>query len=361
MKKRLSKTRRFFACQPKRRFLAIRTTSGFRRVFPTSRTFKTFGSFCALFCFAAYTHAQVELRSDSNHVETGNPLTLQLRLPIILGKPDSFDLGVWENLLPKQNIVNQTEWQASGSFYGKTFTVLFFDEDSLELPPLPIALLNGDTAYSNSLQIIVTATPSPDDLNDMAPIKDIYRESTRWTDYLPWILGILGVLAIFGGLFWLAKRRPKTRIQSRTIETPPDQLALKKLEVLSRKGLIANNFVKEHYAELTFILREYLEKRFTIPALESTTDETLGYLKGRDFPRQLSQELQYLLEQADLAKFAKIIPPESFHAEALDSSRKIILQTSTGPNPPITNPPITNPPITKPPITKPPIHQSPIH
>ncbi len=342
MRRILSHKRFLGDWQPKRWLLTSSLANGFRRVISSFRKLETFGKFCAVLFLATQAQAQVELRADSNYVETGNPYVLYLRFPATFGKPDSLSFSAWGNLLPPQNIVNQTEWQSDGQYFSKTLTSLFFDEDTLELPPLPIALTNGDTTYSNSLQIIVTATPSPDDLNDMALIKDIHREPSRWTDYLPWILGILGVLAIFGGLFWLAKRRSKTRIQSRTIETPPDQLALKKLEVLSRKGLIANNFVKEHYAELTFILREYLEKRFTIPALESTTDETLGYLKGRDFPRQLSLELQYLLEQADLAKFAKIIPPESFHAEALDSSRKIILQTSAGPNAPITDPPITH-------------------
>ena len=314
--------------QPKRWWLTINIANGFRGVISTSRKLQTFGKFLAFLFVATQAQAQVELRADSNYVETGNPFVLHLRFPATFGKPDSLSFSVWGNFIPQENIINQTEWQSEGGFFNKSLTALFFDEDSIELPPLPIVLPNGDTAYSNSLKIIVTATPSPDDLNDMAPIKDIHREPSHWTDYLPWILGVLGVLAIFGLLFWLAKRKTKSRVLSRTIETPPHELALKKLEVLARKKLINNGFVKEHYTELTFILREYLEKRFSIPALESTTDETLGYLKRSDFPSPLSQELQYLLEQADLAKFAKIIPPESFHAEALESSRKIILQTS---------------------------------
>jgi hypothetical protein len=117
-------------------------------------------------------------------------------------------------------------------------------------------------------------------------------------------------------------------MNSRSIEIPPQELALKKLSILIQKELIVNGFVKEHYAELTFILREYLEKMFGIPALESTTEETLGYLKKQNISDSLSKQLQALMEQADLAKFAKIIPAESFHAAALEMSRKIILETS---------------------------------
>ncbi len=314
----------------------IRTVISYCGITSTFLKFSTFGRFCALLCIALQAQAQVELRADSNHVETGNPFALHLRLSAAQGKPDSLNFDVWRDILPPQNIVNQTEWQSDGSFFNKTLTVMFFDEDSLELPPLPIALHAGDTLYSNSLPIIVTATPSPDDLNDMAAIKDIHREATRWTDYWPWILGGVVVLGLLLLLYWASTRKPKTQVKSRTIETPPHELALKKLDVLAQKKLIINGFVKEHYAELTFILREYLEKRFGIPALESTTEETVGYLKGRDIPREMPEQLQDLLQQADLAKFAKMIPPESFHAEALERSRKMILQTSYTPNPPIT-------------------------
>jgi len=315
MRRIVSKTKRLFAWQIKR--------------IPTSRKFRTFGKFCALICFVLQAQAQAELHTDSNHVETGNPFVFKFRIPVALGKPDSLNFDGWRNFLPPQNIVDETEWQSDGEYYNKSVTALFFDEDSIQLPPLPIALRKGDTVTTNALQIMVTATPSPDDLNDMAPIKDIHREPTHWTDYLPWVLGGLGVLALLGVLFWLANRKSKTKIQSRSIATPAHELALKKLNVLVQKQLNTRGFVKEHYTELTFILREYLEKKFGIPALESTSEETLRHLEGSDFPRHLSQELQNLLEQADLAKFAKIIPPESFHAQAMESSRKVILQTST--------------------------------
>ncbi len=284
------------------------------------RKFLTFGKFFSLFCFALQIQAQGELHIDSNHVETGNPFVFTFRIPVALGKPDSLNFAVWRDFLPVQNIVNQTRWQVDGQYYHKSVTALFFDEDSIQLPPLPIALRRGDTVTTNAVQIVVTATPSSDDLNDMAPIKDIHREPTLWTDYLPWVFGGLGVLALLGLLFWLANRKSKAKIQSRSLAIPPHELAIKKLSVLVQKQLIINGFVKEHYTELTLILREYLEKRFGIPALESTTEETLGHLEDSAFPQELSQELQQLLEQADLAKFAKIIPPESFHAEALERS-----------------------------------------
>jgi hypothetical protein len=283
-------------------------------------------AFCAVFCAAA--QAQAELRADSSQVETGNPLKLQLRLPADGGKPDSIDFSAWADVLPQANIVAETRWQADAAFFSKTLTALFFDADTLTLPALPIALRSGDTAYTNTLQIIVVPTPSPDDLNDLAPIKDILREPTRWTDYLPAALAVLGVLGLLALLFWLFTRKSKSRLLSRSIAVPPHELALRKLDLLAKKQLTAKGFVKEHYAELTFIVREFLEKQFAVPALESTTDETLRHLKSSAFPAPLHEPVRHLLEQSDLAKFAKITPSEAFHAESFDIAQKVVKDCS---------------------------------
>jgi len=295
----------------------------------------SFFSILMLFLFASRIQAQIELKADSSHVETGNLYQLHLRIPAGMGKPDSVTFSAWDDVLPTQNIVQQTAWKREGNSLTKELSVLFFEADTIQLPALPISFSNGDTAFSNPLQIIVTATPSPDDLNDMAPIKDIHREQTIWTDYLPWIFGVLLVLAILMVLFWLTKRQKVSKMQSRSIELPPHELALKKLEVLTRKQWISQGYIKEHYAELTFILREFLEKRFGIPALESTTEETVFHLNGHDFTTAQTQALQTLLEQADLAKFAKIMPPESFHIESMETTKSIINQFTAPPISPI--------------------------
>jgi hypothetical protein len=113
-------------------------------------------------------------------------------------------------------------------------------------------------------------------------------------------------------------------------------LALKKLRVLAQKALWRSGAVKEHCAELTFILREYLEKRYEVPALESTSEELLSRLKSTDFPMELRPDLENILAQADLAKFAKAIPPEEFYLYSLDFAQALVTQTI--PPPPVEEP-----------------------
>jgi hypothetical protein len=277
---------------------------------------------------AAQNSARATL--DSSHAETGNPFVVHLSVPKSAGEPRGIDFSVWENLVPQQNILKQTEWNSEGQFFTRDLTIIFFDEDSLALPPLPIRLNGGEIALTNPLEIAVLPTPSPDDLNDMADIKDIRREPALWTDYLPWAIAFLVLALLVVLAAWLIGRAQKRRNQaalSRSVELPPHELALKKLNALAQKQLWQKGLVKEHCAELTFVVREYLEKRYRVPALESTSEEMLKDLQKTDFPQTFRSELNDLLTKADLVKFAKATPPETFQEESMTFARKIILET----------------------------------
>jgi hypothetical protein len=281
-------------------------------------------------CLAAFSsQAQATLSADSAWVETGNALTLQLRYPSQLGKPsDSLTFDAWSEVIPAENIIEQSDWTATNNtFYSKSLTVLFFDEDTLQIPSLPIRLRNGKMLLTNTLELAVIATPSPDDLNDMAPVKDIHREPADWTDYLPWVLGGLTVLTLIGLVYYLVKKQRNARILSRSLALPPHELAWKKLDILQKKNLIAAGQIKEHYTALTDIIREYLEKRFEVSAMESTTPETMLALGNSSFPDTLLSPLQQLLEKADLAKFARIVPEAAFHDASFELARQLILET----------------------------------
>ena len=83
---------------------------------------------------------------------------------------------------------------------------------------------------------------------------------------------------------------------------------------LDGKQLWQNDKVKLYYIELTDIIRTYIERELNIPALESTTDELMetirdfNEIKTLDLPKETVQNLQKLLQEADLVKFAKHKP-----------------------------------------------------
>ncbi|MBK7938810.1 MAG: hypothetical protein IPJ82_17780 [Lewinellaceae bacterium] len=288
-----------------------------------------FSVFFAVFTLAgagAQTEAFAE--ADSNYAETGNPFTIRLKVVATETKPVKTDLSPWGAFLPKENILQQSDWLPNGPFYTQDLTVVFFDEDTLQLPPLNIELGTGSMATTNPLEITVIPTPSPDELVDMTGIKDIHREQASWMDYLPWMLAIAGLVFLVVLASWLIGRAQKKRgIASRTVELPPHELALKKLDVLEQKQLWQKGQIKSYCAEITYILREYLEKRYRIPALESTSEEILAFLKRTDFPDTYREGLQNMLTEADLAKFARAIPPEYFHGNAGRLAKELVQAT----------------------------------
>lgn len=291
--------------------------------------------FVLLLANALSAQSAAMLQVDSSQVETGNPYVLHLSVP---GNktPDSLNFGPWLSFFDPKNLVSQTPWRRSGGQYSSDVTVVFFDADSLSLPPLGITFNDADTVFTNPLKIVVYPTPSPDDPADMAPIKNISQEPVLWTDYLPIALSVVVGIAVLWLLFWWISRRKQIRLRSQSISLSSHALALKKLGVLAQKALWRSDAVKEHCAELTFILREYLEKRYEVPALESTSEELLSRLKSTDFPMELRPDLENILAQADLAKFAKAIPPEEFYLYSLDFAQALVTQTI--PPPPVEEP-----------------------
>ncbi|MBV1888201.1 MAG: hypothetical protein KUG51_02815, partial [Urechidicola sp.] len=95
---------------------------------------------------------------------------------------------------------------------------------------------------------------------------------------------------------------------------PPYDLAMLRLGELDKKQLYQHDKVKLYYVELTGIVRTYIERELHIPALESTTDELIETIKDfskittLDLPKETIKNLQNLLKEADLVKFAKSKP-----------------------------------------------------
>lgn len=269
---------------------------------------------------------------DSNFAETGNAFVLHLQVPKEAGsQPVAIDFTAWESTFPAENRLALTPWTDWGNHYTADITLLAFEADTLRLPPLTIRLQGGGQALTPPVEVVILPTPAPDELADMADVEDIRPEPKHWTDYWPWALGGVLVLGVLGLMFWQASRlgRKSRAAVSRVIQLPAHTLALRRLEALTEKRLWQQGEVKAYYAELTHILREYIEHRFSVPALESTSTALLCHLSRTDFSLDLREPLQEVLTQADLAKFAKVVPPAAFHHQAWQTVRLVVTTTSS--------------------------------
>lgn len=171
-----------------------------------------------------------------------------------------------------------------------------------------------DSIKTNPLLLSVYA-PTVNLLGDIKPIRPALPVEYSITHWLkanwPWILiGVILGIAIFLVIRYL-KRKP-VQIQAAPaevkVEDPAHVIALRKLEVLRNDGLWQKGMVKQYYVRLSDILREYLESRYKILALEETTPEIIDELRGRHLDSALVSRAQKILNLADMVKFAKAKP-----------------------------------------------------
>lgn len=209
-----------------------------------------------------------------------------------------------------------------------------FDSGVYYIPPIPVEYLaNGATqsATTDRLQLIISTIPvMVTDSTDIQPIKDIIREPIGIQDVAPYLLGAILLAMIVAAIVYFIRRnrRPSTRVEAPAPPPPPaHEIAFRQLEALQEKDYLSQRAFKTFQVELTHILREYLENRYHIAALESTTPEILSALAPRPFPESWKSQLRTMLEKADLVKFAKAELPLDFHRESIERLRQFVEET----------------------------------
>lgn len=157
------------------------------------------------------------------------------------------------------------------------------------------------------------------------------------------ILGWLFAIVIICGLVWLIiqyrkrlrnKQKPpiEKAFQTGIVSEAADIIAFRRLAALEQKDYLGKQEYKPYYTELAECIREYLENRFQIRALEMTTEEFLGnVISNKTLGRTHQQLLTDFLQSADLVKFAKCLPLPAEAEKALTLTKQLIEETKEKP------------------------------
>jgi len=192
----------------------------------------------------------------------------------------------------------------------KRYTVTSFDKGSFVLPPAIIRFAKSSDSLVATIPALQFRSIKVDTTK---PIKDIVGPMSQpitFMELLPYILLVLGVGAvIYLVIFFLKRYKPKPLAeQSFEPKIPAHLLALQQLRALDEKKLWQTAKVKLYYIELTEIIRLYIERRFNINAMEMTSGEIKFALDSIDVEPELKNKFFTMLDNADLAKFAKYEP-----------------------------------------------------
>jgi len=157
------------------------------------------------------------------------------------------------------------------------------------------------------------------------------KATLTFREILPWILVGLAALLLVIFLIWYFRKRKKKepifRLRPR-VQLKPHELALMALEKLRVKKLWQQGQEKAYYTELTDILRDYIENRFAVPAMESTSAEILHDLLGiKEIDRAVWDELGQVLMLADMVKFAKEKPVSEQNENILETGIRFVNDT----------------------------------
>ncbi len=254
---------------------------------------------------------------DTNNIFVGQAVQLEielkqnrnqnipwLQLPDSIGKLEIISISKIDTVQTSDAALLQRK---------QTITVSAYDSGFIVIPPFNF-FQDGDTnkilASTNPLLISVYVVPV-DTTKPIRDIRGVVEVPYTWRDYLPWILGILGI-ALIGAIAYYFYRKRKNRpiaiLEKKIPLRPAHEIALEALSTLDAEKLWQQGNFKSYHTQLSDIIRLYIENRWSVNAMEYTTDEILQHSFFTQLSNASREQLSMLLKLADMAKFAKAQP-----------------------------------------------------
>ena len=220
--------------------------------------------------------------------------------------------------------------------YQQRYTLTGFDSGRWYVPTFVfhgIRAAGTDSAQgyqTDSLPIFVH-TVAVDTTKPFQPIKEIRTVPFNLWDYWPYLLaGLVIVLIVLFFVFVYKRKKRPEKIKTEP-EIPPYEQAVKGLQSLEAEKLWQQGAIKEYYSRLTDILRLYIQRQYQVNALEQTTDELMEKIKPVTQLNQQRNNLETILQTADLAKFAKLQPTPEEHESCMHKAKEIVEWTKPQP------------------------------
>lgn len=208
--------------------------------------------------------------------------------------------------------------------------VTTFDEGEYVLPSLAVArhLPDGmrDTLIFDPQQIKVTSIPVDTATFTVHDIKPQVNYPVTFKEIAPYMGGGIVAAGLVALLVWFLMKRKKAQVEALR-QDPAHIVALRKLDKYRGDKLWIPEKQKGFYSGVTDTLREYLEGRYGVSAMEMTTKETMQALKSADIPEDLKKELQQLFETADYVKFAKYVADNEENAKVVPFAVRFVTST----------------------------------
>jgi len=262
--------------------------------------------------FINYT---LEVRADKN---------IQITIPFI--RDSLKKVEIIKELEPLSKEENNIKVATFG------FILSYYDSASITIPPIAIRYKTpGDNQEKIVLSNPVTFNVHKVKVQQQAEIKDVKKPIKIPLDW-KFILLIAIIVIILLALAIIYYRRYKKKkaeqpVKKQIIRIPAHVRALTALNNLESEQLWQKGKIKEYHSNITGIIRGYFEERFNLPALELTTSEQMMHLQNVSAAKNILDETDQFLNNADLVKFAKFNPLPSLNDEMMRQAKDIVTRT----------------------------------
>ncbi len=298
-----------------------------------------------VFIFSACIHplyAQevvAHISADTNKILIGKPVNvvLQLSQPRSL----SIDWPLFTDSMGQLEILQISPLDTVNIddenilLRSQTITVTSFDSGAFFIPEVVFnyKLAGSDkimSASTDPLRIEAFTVP----VDTTAEIRDIRPVEKAPFDpmLLIWIILIYhAVLLLLGLIVWYLRKKAKESGEVSPGVSPliPAHItALEELAVLEADQIWQQGFQKAYHTRLTDILRQYIENRWGVGAIELTTDEIISSNFTLTLEKQNVSDLERILRLADLVKFAKLTPGPGENDNVLKLAVKFVKDTA---------------------------------
>jgi hypothetical protein len=295
---------------------------------------------CFIATKQAVSQVTVQVKMDTSMMLIGDqtyvtfesvfPDTMSVNLPVfadtIIDKLEIVSISNIDTLVENERIK-----------ISQKYLVTSFDSGWYVIPPLDFTLsfpqvnrldtLRSVPVYFGVLTMPID-TANADAITDIkAPIE----APITFKELVPYLgigFGVLLLLFLAYLIYLKWSKKEPLFVKKEKPKEPAHLVAFRDLDNLKKELLWQKGLVKEYHSRLTEVLRVYIEDRFDILAMESTTDEIIGALKsGGQLDKELNQSLFNMLSRADFVKFAKASPLADENEQSLTFAYQFVNKT----------------------------------
>lgn len=268
---------------------------------------------------------RAEFTVDNTEPRLGEPFNVTLSIRA----PSNVEILSWVifdepmETLEEGDILLTTEVDSRFVLYERTYKVVLWEVGEYLSEGALITYQLGFDTGSTPVSSFYVQVPS----QIINPDEEILRPAVEPIDlpYIsPWIfVGMIAIMIMAGMIIARLLQISRQGVVQIVTASAADK-AIAELEDLKDQQLPASTI----YELVANNLRQYIEDQFAVEAVEMTTVELMGILRQRNlFPKNHRQQLQDVLEQSDLVKFARFQPDKASSLRLVNYAIKWLRET----------------------------------